>query len=891
MERNLLCADNSFIKRWYDIFSIKEYVRVGIARKTPRLWELCTQELGQKPDGIITEHALPFIIPYLKDEEKILLSDDAIYYGTTFERIHAVILTGLGLYGKKNKRDDIKSLPVVMSKDAKRILPYINIPYSDVCDSEKRDFVEDLIIEPSCLPNYIDSLVNKFQTLGKPYDIEFPIFYIKLGDHHCLEKLVYGFENRIRELLESIPDSEKTFDITGCYKTSHPMPQSEQCSINYTILLEDIVVEKDYRISSDFRKLRFFHSSGGECCITSYAPHIITENVLVKDNPLFVGTIFEECWCKVYEALQIPQPIAYSSEFKDYIFRNDSDSSDSLEELWDDQIAEYIYHCKRSLVIWCNYLLSFYKFLETKDILESTLKSVADGCRLDLKSYDLALILGDRLTKEIQPVLQEMLDKPFDKFSLPIVGIDPIKNFDAIPEKLEDDFLFHCREDFKTCTTVSNLISAEFSNQHRWLERKSREALNIFYDRLRYGSSYTSLYQKFLFSSYNIKDIGKLKLRLHQGIDYRIDLGSVVPKYICQQKNNKNNPWIRLFKSGENEDKLRDQLNHIILRGLYRLSELCSDSSIPQWMVDLFFNIIFGNITSERQFKNFIGVKFDVIYNNGEYHTRVYNEVQPDELDSEPVYLTDLCERYGLIKYDEDGFYVIQDNVYTKYLNGYGDILDDDVRKDFDRYTDVAYWLCYKTDEGFTREIINWFYVKDISKIDVGLSDWKTRFLSSYINITNADWDDEFQDLLDEFCDIYDQFPYDEIMWLEPGENNEPYYKTDIADKKAIENIIPVLHKIEGDIIQNREKIKRGSGYKQFNDRLDIYNAALNLFIDRLDLNYQDTQLDIDLITKKFYTDSQLSDWIGIISENKDAFQKYDLEEFKKNIAVILKKI
>lgn len=173
----------------------------------------------------------------------------------------------------------------------------------------------------------------------------------------------------------------------------------------------------------------------------------------------------------------------------------------------------------------------------------------------------------------------------------------------------------------------------------------------------------------------------------------------------------------------------------------------------------------------------------------------------------------------------------------------------------------------------------------------MGLSDWKTRFLSSYINITNADWDDEFQDLLDEFCDIYDQFPYDEIMWLEPGENNEPYYKTDIADKKAIENIIPVLHKIEGDIIQNREKIKRGSGYKQFNDRLDIYNAALNLFIDRLDLNYQDTQLDIDLITKKFYTDSQLSDWIGIISENKDAFQKYDLEEFKKNIAVILKKI
>lgn len=885
MKKGLLSIGDSYkkyVNRWYNVFSQAGYIRVGIARKTPRLWALCRRECGKEEGGMITEHALPFVIPYLTHNEKILLSDDAIYFGTTFERIHAVILTGICLYGKMCKRSDIYSLPVVMSVDAKRLLPYINMPpFSEISVVDKQELIESLIINTSYLPNYIDSLVTQFQDLGKPYDVEFPIFYFKLQNQCDLKELILQFEKQIEIYLESMETSEKTFDLIGSYNITHPLPSINRNSDNYVILLDDVVADKEFRISSDFRKLRFFSNSDDECCVTSYSPHIIPEEIIVRDNPLFIGTKLEECWYKVYDAINFPQPIKYKSEFRDYIFRNDKKSLIELEDLWNAQVAEYIYHCRRSLVIWSNYLLSFHKFIETLDILKSILKVRDTMCRIELKHADMELIIGAKLAEEILPLLQDMLDDKYDETLLPIIEINPITNFDVIPAKLEDNYLYHCREDFKHCTTVSNLISSEFSNQHRWLEQKSRENLNVFYDRLRFGTSYTSLYQKFLFSSHNIGGIKKLKLRLHQGIDYRIDLGSVVPKYVCQQK--KDYAWLRLFKSGENEDKLRDQLSHIILRGLNRLSELCCDNSIPQWMVNLFFNLTFGNLVLEDKFINFIGIKSDIIYDRGKYVTKIYDE------NRESKELMDLCESYNLIKFEEDDFCIIQDNEYTKYLNSYGVILDRETQDLFDKYVDAAYWICYKTDDETVREMQNWLYVSDISLLEEALSQWKTNFFN-YLLSEISGMDDKIESLCNEFYYIYDQYPDGSILWLEITDEDS-YYKIEKADKKAILPILPVLDKIANRIQENKRNIISDK-HSQLNNRLDLYNAILNIFIDRFcmdDIDYEITKFDIDII-KGNNSDLELKKWLEVISKDKKEFEECDLSNFKEKISSLLSK-
>lgn len=868
------------IKQWYQLFCKDEFISIGIARKTPRLWELCNNVYNEKkPHKIFTEHALPFIIPSLNDTRKIVLSDDAVYFGTTFERIHAVILTGLCLYGEERyKREDVVSMPVVMSEDAKRLSPYITLPKKIVTDNEleKEDIINRMTISPSDIPNYIDQLVGDFRKLGKPYDVEFPLFYLQLPNGDTTKILAAQWEEQIRTHLEAMPPEQQTYRLVTQYNTRHPLDEQNRFVHNYTLLLEDVTPKKEYRISTDFRKLRIFTSEEGICCISSFAPHFIPDEVIVRDNPLFVGTPLEDCWTKVYDAAHIPSAVPFREEYREFIFRNNAETEDEWKMLWDNQLTEYIYHCKRSLVIWCNYLLSFHKFLETKRQLYNALEHAGINAKIEMQRYDLELLIGPQLAQEIGEKLEKILAETNEPAQLPIIGMIPVSQFEVIPPDLEDIFLHHCREDFKRCTSLSELVSAEFSNEHRWLELKSRASLNVFFHRLRFGTSYTSLNDKFMFSRIATPDTNEMTKQLHQSIDYRIDTGSVVPKYVLQSKDNCR-PWLRLFKAGENEDKQKDQLHRIMLEILQQITHLFGTQNLPQWVVELCFNLTFGNLAKEEKFTHLGGLEYRVVYNE---EIEYFQTEKHDETGSwQP--LIDSCERFQLVSATDDDFYTLQENDYTRYLMG-SNVLDSDTQATVSTYVEVAHTLIQKTDMESTTNLLCWLHEWNMETFREQLSTWEKNFVEF---VQKRYPGDKYAILtyIDSLYYLFDVFPYDKIPWLEDNSENA---ETDESTKGS--SFREIINKIRRAIGDKRAAISNDNDYIRLNEKLDMNELIANLLADRVDItNFDIVRDEIDGI-KQRVSEGEITDWLDHISVSEEVFLSDDIENFRKYALTIL---
>lgn len=872
-----------YVKQWYQLFCKDEFISIGIARKTPRLWELCKNVFEEKTSHkISTEHALPFIIPYLDDKKKIILSDDAIYFGTTFERIHAVILTGLCLFGEgKHKREDVVSMPVVMSNDAMRIRSYIKMPeeMTPNTESEREENINRMIISSSDIPNYIDHLVGDFRKLGKPYDVEFPLFYLQMPAGYSTETLATHWEEQIRTHLETIEPEQQTYRLITQYDTCHPIEGQESSIHNYTLLLEDVTPKKEYRISSDFRKLRIFTSEDGMCRISSFVPHFIPDEMIVRDNPLFVGTVLEDCWTQVYDAAQIPDIVPFREEYLDFIFRNNAETENEWKILWDNQLTEYIYHCKRSLVIWCNYLLSFYKFLETKRQLHNVLEHDGFNTTLEMQRYDLELLIGPQLAQEIGEKLEKILAETDEPAQLPIIGMIPVSQFEVIPPDLEDIFLHHCREDFKRCTSLSELVSVEFSNQHRWLELKSRASLNVYFNRLRFGTSYTSLNDKFMFSRIATSNTDEMTKQLHQSIDYRIDTGSVVPKYVLQSKDSCR-PWLRLFKAGENEDKQKDQLHRIMLGILQQIAGLFETQSLPQWIVELCFNLTFGNLAKEEKFIHLGGLMYRVVYNE---EIKYFQTQKYDETGSWQS-LTDSCERFQLVSPTDDGFYALQENDYTRYLMG-SSILDLDTQSMVSAYVEVAHTLIQKTDMESTTNLLCWLHEWNIATFSEQLSTWERDFVDF---VQNSYPGDEYNVLpyIDSLYCLFDVFPYDETPWLEVNSEEGEAYESD--KESYTEPFRYIAEKIKAVVESKRAGIANDDNYIRLNEKLETDELVANLLADRIDItNFGMVKEEIDDI-KKRVSKNEITDWLNRISVSEEAFLGEDIDKFKKYALLIL---
>ncbi len=94
---------DTILRNWTKNFLAEDGLKVAIARKGPRLLELCLKrgygQLREQDHEVISHHALPFVLPhYSKSHQPITLADEAIYFGSTYEVTKGSILAGLCMF-------------------------------------------------------------------------------------------------------------------------------------------------------------------------------------------------------------------------------------------------------------------------------------------------------------------------------------------------------------------------------------------------------------------------------------------------------------------------------------------------------------------------------------------------------------------------------------------------------------------------------------------------------------------------------------------------------------------------------------------------------------------------------------------------------------------------
>lgn len=508
---------NQLIQEWVAKFmSDKESIHVAISRKAPRLLEWGMMSEVGNDLTVVTELALPFID--WKKENKCLVVDEAIYHGTTFEKI----LSLLDFVNPNWK--DLAAMPLVVTTEA--------LGSDDITSHLTRGLK---IISPEEIPFFVDTIISKFFELGKPYDIEYPLFYVDFKKE-ITDSDVMSFLDRLAENQSQQYGIDKS--KIDYFKVENYCREQDRTYYTYTYCTDYLYDKGFYGMAKpDFSKLRFF-VRGNRLCVASMSPYTIPDQYIERRCKAFTGK-FLEVWVKLFEK-------AYGDG---HGIRGAS------------QNAEYLYQWRKSMVMTINYLLSFQHFLKLKEAMLFVMGNDIDSRGFYQDPKDIQYLFG----KEMTPCILQMLSG--------ITSCEPNQAFlslgktvkSIIPSDYQKSYKFQMAADnFRKGQTenISLMLSSMFSSMHWLVEVQSRLMQRQDYSRLRFGESYASIQDRFQLVT-NFSDT-ELLHGIHRGIDQRIDRGSIVPNYV-KVKEGVAESWVRLFRSGENEDVFKDQLLRIML--------------------------------------------------------------------------------------------------------------------------------------------------------------------------------------------------------------------------------------------------------------------------------------------------------------------------------------
>lgn len=545
-----------FITDWKRSFSNPKALKVAIARKCPRLCEL------EGIEDVISEHALPFVLP--RSNHKIIyVADEAIYHGTTFSRIYNVVRTGALIRQLVRKEgvqppQPVKAVPAAISSEALSRL------------KGKIEFLTDnpgsLLINDRQIPLFVNTLIESFYELGKPFDIEFPIFYIN-------KKVPTDANIRILKTVGSQFGKEGGAEDKPAFCIQHKNVQGIYESV--TLLLSDKIYKNSGQVESDFIKVRTFpHPHKEQTAFAFYAPRIIDDSYICEKTPLFRNTPYEKPWNLLWR-------IAHPDIRFDTILDGISDYNELAQKKYDKQ--EYEYHVKRTFLILANYFYSHHLAWQLKENIEKEYGVEADSLRLDL--IDLAYLVGHSLAGILSRYLmKEMREAPC---KLPLIFMQRTEINKNIPPTYSYGYEQANSRTLPKCQYVSEMLSNIFYNMHTHVEMESRKNLEENLARLRFGESFSSLYYR----AY-IAGMPETKfVNLHRGMDYRIDSGSVVPKYACV-KNGDNRVWLRLFRCGENEDNLLQQQLNFIRWIIGLIENKYGNSILPEELIKTILTLV-----------------------------------------------------------------------------------------------------------------------------------------------------------------------------------------------------------------------------------------------------------------------------------------------------------
>lgn len=511
---------NNIISTWYEKLCKQGGLCVAISRKAPRLLEWCADKFEHESQmEVITEIALPFVD--LKQQSSCMLIDEAIYHGTTFSKIHDLIKS-------ISPKINVLSKPLVVAKD---------VPF---------DLNDDInVINDKDICFFVDTIIKRFHEGVKPYDIEYPLIYMDLGEDVSHEKMMAGLNILSAFEKERKGKSrDKDFYVTETYSR-----EIRDVMKSYSYVFEYLF--KDYMpnyLKPDFAKLRF-NVKRNIVSIAVMSPYILTDKDINNSESIFSGP-FSDIWRKICNAV---------------INRVDDNE-------------EYEYQVRKSLTILANYLLSYNNYLTLSD----NIKKAFGAKKVWIDQQDIAYLTGHQLASIVKQGL-DSIDNPIEVKNLYPLTSDIDTNY--IPAAFKDEYIRNVGAANLKTLGISEKISNQFSSMHWDVEVNSRKnSPEDFYSRLRFGESYSSLFERY---KYNVKNT---RLDIHKNIDSRVDAGSVVPNYVRIE--NTPDYWLRLFRSGENEDLLIDQFNRIALTLFRQYQKTSGSESLPYIVVQLVLTLM-----------------------------------------------------------------------------------------------------------------------------------------------------------------------------------------------------------------------------------------------------------------------------------------------------------
>ena len=144
-------------------------------------------------------------------------------------------------------------------------------------------------IDKSDIHFFIDTIISKFLTLGKPYDIEYPIFYIDLN---CEVN-----EDIMSHILNTMGSHETIRHNVGLedvchFSTKTYSREMKRDYTSYTYLTDYLYRKIPESLRPELSKLRFF-SKGNRLCVVSMSPYRLNEANLVEHTDVLQGTLGE----------------------------------------------------------------------------------------------------------------------------------------------------------------------------------------------------------------------------------------------------------------------------------------------------------------------------------------------------------------------------------------------------------------------------------------------------------------------------------------------------------------------------------------------------------------------------------------------------------------------
>lgn len=492
----------------------------------------------------------------------------------------------------------VKSKPLVVAENA-----HFNI--NDKVNIIKEDEI--------CF--FVDTIIKRFHESIKPYDIEYPLIYMDLGHEIKDEEMIAALE------LLSIFENNRT----GCscdevyYVTETYSRETGKTMKSYSYLFEYMF--KDYLpnyLKPDFAKLRI-NVKGNVLSIAVMSPYVLTDNDIENPEMIFSGA-FGDIWRNICDAV---------------INHNDENK-------------EYEYQRRKSLTILANYLLSYNNYLALKDSI-----MMAFGARRSwIDEQDIAYLTGRELALTLKDALVS-INAPIEVTRLYPLSSDIDKSY--MPAAYKEEYIRKAGAANLKAQHFFEKISNQFSTMHWDIEVNSRKnSPDDYYSRLRFGESFSSLYERY---KYNSKI---LRFDIHRNIDCRVDAGSVVPNYVRLE--NTPDYWLRLFRSGENEDLLIDQFNRVVL-GLFRqYQKVTNDQALPYLVVQLVLTLM--AYMDKDQYSRFFGYKIGI--DDSDAISSPYIKV-----DNKSIDILDKMARSRLFGTNgKNSFTLLDAEFYSKYDTG-----------------------------------------------------------------------------------------------------------------------------------------------------------------------------------------------------------------------------